>query len=218
MARKMLRGAPPQPRISVSMNPTMMGKLEREASARGISCAEVLRQAFSASLQGTTAAEARARIGQPEVPAEEKLEPTPENFVRKMRDLFSLEAAAASLDLDPDQANAWLATDPELYRRAVQAQQAYIAEVEQLVVSIGKGMKVGDRAALLAFLEAHHPFYGRVKAEVVRRQLRHWVDLVVATLRECVGGSDTDHGRLILEAFTTKMAALEDRATKDFTD
>ena len=205
-------------RITVCLTPTLVGKVEREAAARGISCSEVLRQAFEASLQGRTAADARARLPQPETPPDEKLDPTPENFVRKMRELFSLEAAAASLDLDPDQANAWLATDTELYRRAVQAQQAYIAEVEQLVVSIGKGLKVGDRAALLAFLEAHHPFYGRVKAEVVRRQLRHWVDQVVATLRECVGGSDTDHGRLILEAFTTKMAALEDRATKDFTD
>ena len=204
-------------RISVSMSPTQMGKLDREAAARGISCAEVLRQAFEASLQGPTAAAARARLPQLEDEAKPQLDPTPENFIRKMRELFSLEAASAALELDPDQANAWLATDPELYRRAVQAQQAYIAEIEQLVVSIGKAAKIGDRQALLAFLEAHHPFYGRVKAEVVRRQLRSWVDQVVSALRECVG-ADTDQGRFVLDAFTTKMAALEDRATKDFTD
>lgn len=216
MAKK-LREKPPQPRISVSMNPTMMGQLEREAAARGISCAEVLRQAFEASLAGPTAAAARARLPEAEEPESPALEPTPENFVRKMRECFSLEASAAALGIDPDDANAWLSTDPELYRRAVQAQQAYIAEIENLVVLIGKGMKTGNRQALLAFLEAHHPFYGRVKAEVVRRQLRSWVDQVVVALRDCVG-ADTDQGRFVIQAFTTRMTALEERATKDFTD
>lgn len=217
MAKKPTDRKAERNRITVCLTPTLLGKVEREAAARGISCSEVLRQAFEDSLQGATAAAARARAPQPAEDEAERLEPTPENFVRKMRELFSLEASATALGLDPDEANAWLSTNPELYRRAVQAQQSYIAEIENLVVAIGKGAARGDRQALLAFLEAHHPFYGRVKAEVVRRQLRSWVDQVVSTLRECVG-ADTDQGRFVLQAFTTKMVALEERATKDFTD
>lgn len=206
-------------RLSITLDPDQKEWLHRQCIllGDGVSVAEVIRQLID-ERGGVDMRKPRPELledlsGPPDFKAMPKSKRT---FLKSLEHHFTPQAAAAAMGLKLAKAAAWL-QDEAFYTEAQQAQQATIALAESKLLAIGMGKdRGGDRAALEAVLEARHPKYGRVKAEIVRRCLRQWVGGVLNILTELLG--DTDSGRATLKALGERIAEHEAAGTKGFTD
>jgi hypothetical protein len=133
----------------------------------------------------------------PSVP-EPVLPPRPA-FLAAVRKWYILELAAEKAGLDWSEVEAWF--DDEHFLAAVQRQQwTFLAELEHVLLGIGRTGK-GNALAVNGFLSAHHPFYGRAKAEEF---LRGWSRL------------QDDLFKCLAEEFGPQQAAGLERALKRF--
>lgn len=200
-------------RLSISFFPRQLEWLQKEAEREGISVAEVVRRLAEAAASAEPTAAPAPTSAEPELP---RFEPVPESLPAAVEAHHALPLAAEALGVDLAVVLGWLDEDPELSRRVDEARWKHVLGVQARLLALGRGEAKGQRQALQAFLEAHHPAFGRVKAELVRRQLRPWCAKVVRLLTEVLG-VDTDAGRHTLTTFRERLAALQQDAERDFT-
>jgi len=209
---------PPQPsegtsRLSLTLFAPQHQWLADEAQRQGCSVAEVVRQLLNGAMTGSVTTPTPPA---PEPEPEPELPRAPESLPAWHARYHTTEAVAIHMGLPLATVQGWLEQDQELRQACEEASWGYVLRLEARYVALGLGDGSGQRQALEGFLEAHHPAYGRVKAELVRRQLKPWCAKVLQALREAVGDA-TDIGRTVLRTFAERLQALERAAVEDFT-
>ncbi|MHB1955048.1 MAG: hypothetical protein ACYCOU_15025 [Sulfobacillus sp.] len=115
----------------------------------------------------------------------------------------------------------WVATDGQFSAGVALAQQVFIEKMEGDLIDLGRcrGTKYDEYGkenftALMAFLNAHHFAYGRIRAELLERMLIPFVDQVMQIVTEAVP-TDTANAlraELYSAAFATGFGANGKRA------
>ena len=174
--------------------------LRQQAKAQDVTENEILRNLMDAAMSAG-ADQLALELGaepDPEPEPAEDIDPRA-RFLASVRRWFNLELSAERADLEWDEVATWL-RKPRFLEQAQRAQWIYLAEVEQDLLKCGKLGK-GNAIATEGFLKAHHPFYGRAKAEEF---LRGW------------GRLQDDLFKCLAEEFGPQQAAGLERALKRF--
>lgn len=212
----------PAPRLSITFFPNQFAWVQRQADLLDCSTGEVVRRLVE-ERQGVDLTEplppAPLEAPQPEEEApdpEPPLPAEPASLPLAVERLHAVPLAAAHIGVPLDLVEEWLREDPALSRAVDQARRRFELGIEQRVLQIGTGERRGTRQALLAFLEANDPRYGRVKSELVQRITKPWIAKVLTALQDAVGVS-TDIGRQVLRTFSERMGQLENDLLGEFT-
>ena len=98
------------------------------------------------------------------------------NLLRALEIHFTISEACRIAAVSTATYYEWLENDPIFRDYAQTAQAAVVDRMESRLLEIGQK---GNITALLAFLNAHHPHYGRIKYEILERMLLPWIDEVL---------------------------------------
>lgn len=101
------------------------------------------------------------------------------------RHFFVSEACRLS-GIGRDQVRKWLAK-PAFEERFCEAQECFIEWVESKLLRMGLGRIKGSVVALMAWLNAHHPEYGRIKVEMLSKVLGPIIERFYDVARKLAG-------------------------------
>lgn len=114
---------------------------------------------------------------------------------------FFLELACSVADVTPKQAERWL-RNSEFQARMEAAQQVFLQRLQIDLLKLGRGETTGGKfGAIVRFLEAHDPNYGRVRAELILRILQSEYKDLIQILGEELGGGQTEVLKRALERY-----------------
>lgn len=134
-------------------------------------------------------------------------------FLESIQEKWSFAFAVMELDLDPTEVETWL-LDPKFLRRYHLAQRCYIDTIEQAQFTGDACRQLGR----VAFLNAHHPAYGRLRREQINRIINQAVKRLMRLLEEELGGSQKDLVKRLVEKFSAwqnmKVSAYTDASVK----
>jgi hypothetical protein len=186
-------------RVSVDMLTDVRRSWLRErARAEYTNEGEIVRRCVDAAMAADRDPLAAGLGSESEPEPDENLDPQ-DAFLAAVRKWYVLELAAEKAGLDWDMVSKWLRGKKYL-EQVQRAQWVCLAEIEHQLLRCGRVGK-GNAIATEGFLKAHHPFYGRAKAEEF---LRGWARL------------QDDLFKCLAEEFGPQQAAALERALTRF--
>jgi len=187
-------------KIQVVLPPEIEQPLRQLAADKRSTLAGVAREAILAHIK---AEEAKA-FAPPEKP--ESLSKRQERFLAAVEKYFTPIRACKRTKISRSEVAKWL-EDPTFEDRFSDAQEAFVEFVEWKLLDLGKR---GAILALLSFLNAHHPKYGRLRYEAVIRFLGPLLERIYNEIRSELG----EQG----ETLCGKIRELADKALSSLSD
>lgn len=183
----------PVTRISIQLSPEQLEWVERRGEELEISRVQVIQRLVQ-----------EAREGRPVIVLEGDGPDTrsqQEKVLDAVREHFNLAPAAFAAGVTRDDIVAWCHDDKDFRKAIEEAQAHFIACVEKDLIEIGRGARKGSQKALEAFLAAHHPGYGRLKLELLRRILDPLVERLMKYLHQEFGPQASEQLARVQERF-----------------
>lgn len=196
MGRPRTTTAGPATRIFLSYSEELANWVEAEIARTGLDRSKVIANCI---------AEARRRQDQRiEEPAEGDQGRTQAALIAEVEEQFFLELACSTAKVTLKQASNWLKA-PDFAAKIETARQIFLQRLQMRLLELGKSdVKGGKFGALVRFLEAHDPNYGRVRAELVLRILQQEYKDLMTILAEEMGQGQH-------EALQRALARYEER-------
>jgi len=180
-------------RLKVPLTPEQDEWVRSRAEELGIPRCEVVSRAIDSQRLQLPAQK-------PKVAKKDKRSPR-ERVIDAVRNHFNLAPAALEAGVQRDDIVAWCSEDPGFRKQVEEAQACYIAQVESDLVALGRGDRRGSQKALEAFLGAHHPGYGRLKLELLKRILDPLVDRLMRFMHQEFGPQAAEQLARVRERF-----------------
>jgi hypothetical protein len=131
-------------------------------------------------------------------------------FLIAVEEKFGLVSAAKLAEISRSDVTEWMRN--QAFADAVEcAQEAYTEGIEQTLLDMAAGRVKGQFMPLIAWLNAHHPQYGRIKGEVIARILGPMMERFYKLSVE-IAGEETG------EAINRKMREVAEGKLSELTD
>lgn len=139
---------------------------------------------------------------------------TQDALVSAIEEQFFLELACSTASVTMKLADRWL-SNPVFSARIENARQVFLQRLQLKLLEMGKGdVKGGKFGAIVRFLEAHDPNYGRVRAELVLRILQQEYKDLMSILAEELGATQHE----ALQRALTRYEERRDLRLSSFTE
>lgn len=171
-------------RITFEVDKARGEEVKAAAATAGLTISEFTRRILFQHLDREIQAEMELALGPPAGP--ESDEARKARFLEAVETKFSIAAATKLAALDRAQVRSWMSS-PDFVDLVRQAQEAFIEQVEASLLDVGRGRIKGQFMALVIFLNAHHPHYGRVRIETLARILGPTMERFYKIVREECG-------------------------------
>lgn len=169
----MATARPEKKEFRVMLTPAEHAWLKGRSGALGQSAQDVLRDMIRREMDGSP-----SRRDLPAAVGEQKAA-----ILNLLEEHYNIAPAARALGISPARVYAWMNEDQEFAQQAQAAREMRVNTVEDTLLKIAIGsrgtMSKGQITALLAWLNAHHPAYGRIRAEVLARILGPVMDQIM---------------------------------------
>lgn len=164
--------------LRLRMNDEEKAWLEAQAAEAGCSSVDVLRRLMrQAQETGLAVRDPDGLVGPVDLVEQKR------RAVELTRELYNLAPVAQALGVRRQTLAEWEHADPEFGDLLDEARELHVHQVEHELLRIGMGLREkADKAAvtaLLAWLNAHHPGYGRIRTETIMRVMGPLVDRLV---------------------------------------
>lgn len=173
----------PRVRITFEVDADTAALYRVEAAKLGIPVAELARQAMAEKLD---ALQAESEEGQFVKPVRDTKARKQDRFLRALERRFFVVSACRLAKVDRREVKTWMAED-EFSELFTESQEAFIESVERKLLRVGAGKMKGQVIALLSFLNAHHPSYGRLRVEQISRLVGPLIESFYDVIREMAG-------------------------------
>lgn len=178
MARPRTTTAGPATRIFLSYSQELADWVETEIERTGLDRSKVI---------ANCVADAKRRQEQRIEEPTEQDGRTQDALIIAIEEQFFLELACSTAKVTLKQAGNWLKSQA-FEARLETARQIFLQRLQMRLLELGQGdAKGGKFGALVRFLEAHDPNYGRVRAELVLRILQQEYKDLMTILAEELG-------------------------------
>lgn len=187
-------------RIRVTIPAAQHEWLSAEAKRLRSNVNDVCRRLFQRAIEGPQEQIATRHLGNAEIAAGK------DAFLKAIERHYNLAPAAREVGVDRSTIYDWMRHDEAFANSVEAAREMRIHTVEGHLLAIGLGLQGtksnGQITALLAWLNAHHPGYGRIRAEVLARVLGPVMDKVIEIATrylppDAVGRLGAELGRVI---------------------
>lgn len=202
--------APEQPtrvRITFEVDADTAALYRVEAAKLGIPVAELARQAMAEKLD---ALHAESEEGQFAKPVRDTKARKQERFLRALERRYFVVGACRLAKVDRREVRTWM-DDPDFEELFTEAQEAFIEGVERKLLRVGAGKMKGQVIALLSFLNAHHPSYGRLRVEQISRLVGPLIENFYDVIREMAGEK-------LGEAIVKRLRELAEKKLANYSD
>lgn len=197
----------PRVRIAFEVSEDTAAAYRVEAAKLGISLAELARQAMAEKLDRLVEESEEALFAKP--PRDTKARKQ-ERFLRALERRFFVVGACRLAKVDRREVKGWL-EDEEFGELFTEAKEAFIESVERKLLRVGAGKLKGQVIALLSFLNAHHPSYGRLRVEQITRLLGPLIESFYDVIREMAGDKLGD-------AIVKRLRELAEKKLANYSD
>lgn len=197
----------PRTRITFDVGPDDVAIYRVEAAKLGISMSELARRALAEhidALQSTSEESVFAK------PARDTKARKQERFLRALERRYFVVAACRLAKVDRREVKQWMA-DEEFGEAFTEAQEAFVESVESKLLRVGAGKIKGQVIALLSFLNAHHPSYGRLRVEQIARLVGPLIESFYDVVREMAGEK-------LGEAIVKRLRELAEKKLANYSD
>jgi len=107
-------------------------------------------------------------------------------FLAAIAEVFHLSTSCRATGIDQAEVREWL-TDADFTEKYQESMEEYVEGVEEKLVALGEGKARGQVLALIAFLNSHHPAYGRLKIEQISKLMGAFIDRCFDCIRVELG-------------------------------
>ncbi len=153
------------------------------AASRGVPLAHVALEALQALL---AAEKARTEAVQFAPRAKESKEARQARFLEAIEARWGIAAACKVTEIPRKTVKEWL-QNPAFVDRYLESKAVYAEEVEIGLLKLGLGVSKGQVLALITWLNANCPQYGRVRIEAIARRMETFIDKCYALIRADLG-------------------------------
>ncbi len=182
--------------VTLYMDPADLAEVDQLARAEGVSRAEWFRRLVTRFIE-----EGRAP-GQPDSKVDRRAKKA--RVLEAVEEHFHLAVACKEANVDRAEVYKLMAEDLEFSEAIGEAQHVFIDGVEAVLLRCAKGkLKLTKAAvtALIAFLNAHHYAWGRVKVEFLNRVINPLMDLLLRILADELGPAGADTLKRVADKF-----------------
>lgn len=173
-------------RLTVELDEQTSEYIRMEAAKSKVSMSDMVRTWIKNEKNGRAKEEKKAkRKGTPQ-----------EQYLQELEDRWGLWSCAKAVGVSRGEVKAWL-NDPEFATNVSDAQSEYIEKREQVLINMADGTCFGQFNAAIAFLNAHHPQYGRVKGEFLNKFIAPLLNSIQKILAEL---TNEDTAARVMEA------------------
>lgn len=145
-------------RLTIELDEQTSEYIRMEAARRKVTMSDMVRQWIKQEKEGKAREEKKTkRKGTPQ-----------EQYLQELEDRWGLWSCAKAVGVSRTDVKTWL-NNPEFAMNVSDAQSEYIEKREQVLINMADGTCFGQFNAAIAFLNAHHPQYGRVKGEFLNK-------------------------------------------------
>lgn len=197
----------PRVRIAFDVGELDAATYRVEAAKLGISVAELSRRAVAEYVEGLQATSEEVVFAKP---ARDTKARKQERFLRALERRYFVVAACRLAKVDRREVKQWM-VDEEFGELFTEAQEAFIESVESKLLRVGAGKIKGQVIALLSFLNAHHPSYGRLRVEQIARLVGPLIESFYGVVREMAGEK-------LGEAIVKRLRELAEKKLANYSD
>ena len=196
MKTKEARAENPEKRVRVAFDASseVAEQARALAASRGVPLAHVALEALQ-TLLAAEKAKTQAVQFAPRVRESEKARQT--RFLEAIEEEGGIAAASRLTEIPRKTVKQWM-TDPNFVDRYLDSKAAYAESVEVDLLKLGRGVTKGQVLALITWLNANSPQYGRVRIETIARRMETFID-------KCYGLIRADLGEKTGEAIVKKL-------------
>lgn len=173
----------PRARIAFDVGEDDAAAYRVEAAKLGISVAELARQAMADKMDALHAASEESQFAKPQRDTKARKQ---DRFLRAVERRYFVVAACRLAKVDRREVKSWI-EDDEFSSAFDESKAAFIESVESKLLRVGAGKMKGQVIALLSFLNAHHPSYGRLRVEQISRLVGPLIESFYDVIREMAG-------------------------------
>lgn len=118
---------------------------------------------------------------------------TKAKFLRALERNYNMTPSAREAGISASTLYRWIKSDPEFASQIEASREMRMHVIEEHLLKLGFGMQdedgrpyKGNPVALLAWLNAHHPNYGRIRTEILNRLLGSFVERIAVIARKYI--------------------------------
>jgi len=197
----------PRVRIAFDVSEDDAATYRVEAAKLGISVAELARRAMAEKLDALQAASEEGQFAKPQRDTKARKQ---ERFLRALERRYFVVAACRLAKVERREVKAWL-EDEEFAAAFDESKAAFIEGVEAKLLRVGAGKMKGQVIALLSFLNAHHPSYGRLRVEQISRLVGPLIESFYDVIREMAGDK-------LGESIVKRLRELAEKKLANYSD
>ena len=197
----------PRVRITFDCSEDDAAQYRVEAAKLGIPMAELARRAMAEKIEALQAASEESVFAKPQRDTKAKKQ---ERFLRALERRYFVVAACRLAKVNRAEVRGWMA-DEEFAELFTEAQEAFVESVESKLLRVGAGKMKGQVIALLSFLNAHHPSYGRLRVEQISRLVGPLIESFYDVIREMAGEK-------LGEAIVKRLRELAEKKLANYSD